>query len=82
MNVTWMQSQFDKLLMAGLFMCLCGLASLLPTHDKLVSFFLQSAAGCLGCLTTLVTQRRNVPPDAVVPTPPVPIVPPVVGVAN
>jgi hypothetical protein len=67
MNVTWLQSQFDKLLMAGLFVCLCGLASLLPGNDRLDAFFLQSAAGCLGCLLTLVTQRRNVPPDGAAP---------------
>jgi hypothetical protein len=67
MNVTWLQSQFDKLLMAGIFLLLCGLASFLPGNDKLVTFVLQAASGCLGCLLTLVTQRRNVPPDGAAP---------------
>jgi hypothetical protein len=62
--MTWLQTQFDKLLMAAFVLLLCGLS--LAGNEKLTAFALQGAAGCMGCLLTLVTARRNAGPD---PTP-------------
>lgn len=62
--------QFDKLLMALFVAGFCGLAFAClfvgkdaGVWDKLTAFALQAASGCLGCLLTLVTARRNSGPD-------------------
>lgn len=59
--MTWIQSQFDKLLMAFFVLALCGFS--LATNEKVSAFALQGAAGCLGCLLTLVTARRTIGPE-------------------
>jgi hypothetical protein len=59
--MTWGQSQFDKLLMAFFVLALTGLAT--ASNDKVAAFALQGAAGCLGCLLTLVTARRTTGPE-------------------
>lgn len=65
--MTFWKSQFDKVLMALLFSGLCALAFFATGNDKLATFALQSGAGCLGCLLTLVTSRKGtmdiVPPE-------------------
>jgi hypothetical protein len=60
---TFWRSQFDKALMAALFLAMCGLAAFFKADDKVSTFALQSAAGLLGCLLTLVTGRRPTAPD-------------------
>jgi hypothetical protein len=59
--MTFLQTQFDKLLMAALVLAMCGLALL--TNEKLTAFALQAAGGCMGCLLTLVTARGRPPAD-------------------
>lgn len=59
--MNWLQSQFDKLLMAFFVLALCGLSLL--SNEKLAAFALQGAAGCMGCLLTLVTARHPAGPD-------------------
>jgi hypothetical protein len=54
---TWLQSQFDKLLMTFLILVFCCLALLVG--GKLEDFSKQAAGGCLGSLVTLVTTRRR-----------------------
>jgi len=54
-----MQAQFDKVLMSFFVLVLTGIA--LVSNDKVSAFALQGAAGCLGCLLTLVTARRTGP---------------------
>jgi len=57
MPQTWLQSQFDKLLMTFLIIAFSVFALLVG--GKLEAFSLQAAGGCLGSLVTLVTARRN-----------------------
>ena len=59
--MAWAQSQFDKCLMAFFVLALCAFS--LVQNEKVSAFALQGAAGCLGCLLTLVTARRTTPPD-------------------
>jgi hypothetical protein len=60
--MSWWQSQFDKLLICGLLMALCGLALLV--NGKLEAFAIQACGNLVGCLLTLVTVRRNPPPNS------------------
>lgn len=53
------------MLMTAMVVAFCAFAYLSGNNEKLNSFAtfaLQSAAGCLGCLLTLVTGRRGVDP--------------------
>jgi hypothetical protein len=61
---TFWRSQFDKLLMTGLVVLFCGLSLFGYWNEKMQSFALQAASGCLGCIFTLVTARRPSTPDA------------------
>jgi uncharacterized membrane protein YjjP (DUF1212 family) len=56
---TFWRSQFDKLIVTFLFILMCGLAKWSANDDKLSTFALQSAAGLIGCLLTLVTSRKG-----------------------
>ena len=57
------RSQFDKALVATLFLAMCGLAYVAQSNKELVTFALQAASGLVGCLLTLVTARRPASPD-------------------
>lgn len=58
----WARGQFDKALMTFMVVGMCALAFFASSNEKLSGFALQAAAGCLGCLLTLVTARRGVDP--------------------
>jgi hypothetical protein len=68
--MTWLQTQFDKILMSSLILFFCGLAWLVT--GTVQAFALTSAGGCMGCLLTLVTARRTAGPE-----PSTPKIPPV-----
>lgn len=59
--MTFWRTQFDKALMTFMVVGMCALAYVAASNEKLSGFALQAAAGCLGCLLTLVTARRGEP---------------------
>lgn len=64
--MSFWKTQFDKMLMTAMVVAFCAFAYLSGNNEKLNSFAtfaLQSAAGCLGCLLTLVTGRRTNDPS-------------------
>jgi hypothetical protein len=67
--VLFLKTQFDKMMCAVLFLAMCAFAFFASGNEKFSAFALQSAAGLLGCLLTLVTARRGAnnelfPPDS------------------
>lgn len=67
--MTFLKTQFDKIMCAMLFLAMCALAFFAAGNEKFSAFALQGAASLLGCLLTLVTARRGAnnelfPPDA------------------
>ena len=59
--MTWLQSQFDKILITSMALVMCALT--FTTNDKLTAFALTTAGSCIGCLLTLVTARHSAPPE-------------------
>jgi hypothetical protein len=55
--MTFLQSQFDKILMTFLVLVMCSFAY--SKNEKLVTFALQAASGCMGSLITLVVTKRH-----------------------
>lgn len=55
---TFWRSQFDKILMAGLFLTCMGVGVLVKTNDRLTVAAEHSADAILGSLLTLVTVRK------------------------
>lgn len=59
----WFKTQFDKVLMALLFLAMAALALYAQGNKEVASWALQGGSGLLGCLLTLVTARRAATPE-------------------